>query len=55
MTAAKGNKSYLPSRTCATCGRPFAWRKKWARNWDTVLYCSDRCRKTKPKGRAGIA
>ncbi|MFM9020472.1 MAG: DUF2256 domain-containing protein [Sediminibacterium sp.] len=50
MSTAKGNKSYLPSRICATCGRPFTWRKKWARNWDTVLYCSDRCRQMKKKG-----
>ncbi|WP_255579743.1 DUF2256 domain-containing protein [Deinococcus sp. RIT780] len=23
---------------------PFTWRKKWERDWDQVLYCSDRCR-----------
>ncbi|MDO5648903.1 DUF2256 domain-containing protein [Paracoccus sp. (in: a-proteobacteria)] len=37
-------KSDLPTKICATCGRPFAWRKKWARDWDQVRYCSDRCR-----------
>jgi len=37
-------KQDLPTKTCATCGRPFTWRKKWAKNWDEVLYCSDRCR-----------
>ncbi len=37
-------KADLPSRLCATCGRPFAWRRKWARAWDQVKYCSDRCR-----------
>lgn len=21
------------------------WRKKWARNWEQVLYCSDACRR----------
>ena len=38
------------------CERPFAWRKKWARDWESVRYCSERCRrgargteKTKPK------
>jgi hypothetical protein len=40
-------KATLPSKTCATCGRPFAWRKKWARVWDEVKYCSDRCRGNK--------
>ncbi len=37
-------KSDLPSKPCAACGRPFTWRKKWAKVWDEVLYCSDRCR-----------
>ena len=23
------------------------WRKKWERNWDSVLYCSDACRSLK--------
>ncbi|MFY7849725.1 MAG: DUF2256 domain-containing protein [Bacteroidia bacterium] len=37
-------KSYLPEKICSVCGRPFAWRKKWARDWEQVKYCSDRCR-----------
>ncbi|MCO6049085.1 DUF2256 domain-containing protein [Mesorhizobium sp. RP14(2022)] len=37
-------KSDLPSKPCRHCGRPMAWRKAWARNWNEVLYCSDRCR-----------
>ena len=37
-------KADLPTKVCAACGRPFAWRKKWARDWDVVRYCSDRCR-----------
>jgi hypothetical protein len=44
----KGNKSYLPSKDCASCGLPFSWRKKWARNWGDVKYCSARCRANKP-------
>jgi len=27
-------KSDLPQKTCITCGRPYAWRKKWAKVWD---------------------
>jgi hypothetical protein len=27
-------KSELPQKPCATCGRPFSWRRKWARVWD---------------------
>jgi hypothetical protein len=37
-------KSDLPQKTCATCGKPFTWRKKWEKVWDEVRYCSDRCR-----------
>nr|WP_199534993.1 DUF2256 domain-containing protein [Shimia thalassica] len=40
-------KSDLPQKTCVTCGRPFAWRKKWAKVWDEVKYCSERCRWTR--------
>lgn len=39
----------LPTRTCASCGRPFAWRRKWKRVWEEVRYCSDRCRRTRLK------
>jgi hypothetical protein len=45
-------KADLPSKVCARCGLPFAWRKKWARDWDEVHYCSDRCRSSK-KGATG--
>jgi hypothetical protein len=37
-------KGDLPQKPCAACGRPFAWRKKWAAVWDEVRFCSDRCR-----------
>ncbi|WP_308917389.1 DUF2256 domain-containing protein [Jannaschia sp. LMIT008] len=37
-------KGDLPHKDCAACGRPFAWRRKWAKVWDEVRYCSDRCR-----------
>jgi hypothetical protein len=43
-------KSSLPQKTCATCGKPFTWRKKWERVWDEVRYCSDRCRSAKKSG-----
>jgi hypothetical protein len=38
-------KPHLPTKTCRVCGRPFAWRKKWARDWERVVYCSERCRR----------
>ena len=44
----KGNKKEnLPSKVCGICSKPFSWRKKWEKNWDSVIYCSDRCRTTK--------
>ncbi|MEM7777047.1 MAG: DUF2256 domain-containing protein [Pseudomonadota bacterium] len=42
-------KCDLPTKVCVTCGRPFSWRKKWARVWNEVRYCSDRCRKERPR------
>ena len=43
----KGNKQSLPSKLCAVCGRTMTWRKAWAKNWESVLYCSDACRAKK--------
>ncbi|MCL6526452.1 DUF2256 domain-containing protein [Meiothermus granaticius] len=41
----EGFKQRLPIKVCSRCGRPFQWRKRWARNWDQVRYCSERCRR----------
>ena len=32
-------------KPCAVCGRRITWRAKWARDWDQVRWCSDRCRR----------
>ena len=32
-------------KPCSVCGRTMTWRRKWARNWDEVKYCSDACRR----------
>ncbi|MCR9270258.1 MAG: DUF2256 domain-containing protein [Henriciella sp.] len=40
-------KQNLPSKLCPVCDRPFNWRKKWERNWDEIVYCSERCRRAK--------
>ncbi|MDB3953579.1 DUF2256 domain-containing protein [Alphaproteobacteria bacterium] len=37
-------KTDLPTKLCIVCHQPFAWRKKWARDWVNVKYCSERCR-----------
>ncbi|MBA1289415.1 DUF2256 domain-containing protein [Pseudomonas japonica] len=44
-------KSELPTKDCAACNRPFSWRKKWARCWDDVRYCSERCKRHKGDNR----
>ena len=40
-------KQNLPEKICCTCERPFSWRKKWAKEWDNVKYCSKKCRTKK--------
>ena len=45
-------KSELPSKVCPVCGLPFTWRKKWERNWDSVTYCSERCRRNKTNNKS---
>ena len=59
MKSGKGTtvaKQNLPEKVCATCGRPFVWRKKWARAWDDIRYCFERCRRNKNGGsiRSGL-
>ncbi len=49
------SKGDLPQKVCATCARPFAWRKKWARDWDNVRFCSERCRRGTAKRAGGGA
>jgi len=40
-------KNGFPPNICATCGLPFEWRKKWARDWENVKYCSEKCKSAK--------
>ncbi|WP_457858328.1 DUF2256 domain-containing protein [Psychrobacter pulmonis] len=42
-------KVNLPQKICRVCQRPFTWRKKWEKDRDSVLYCSERCRRCKDK------
>lgn len=46
-----GNKAGLPTKPCVACGRPMSWRKRWAKNWAEVKFCSDACR----RGKVGAA
>lgn len=40
-----GYPSEMSEKYCASCGRRMTWRKKWARDWENVRYCSDGCRR----------
>ncbi|MBS7538092.1 DUF2256 domain-containing protein [Ancylobacter lacus] len=46
-------KAHFPQKTCTICARPFVWRKKWARVWETIETCSDRCRGEARRRRIG--
>jgi len=37
------------TKTCVVCNRPMTWRRKWARTWDQVKYCSNACRRNRLK------
>ncbi|NBU31654.1 MAG: DUF2256 domain-containing protein [Actinobacteria bacterium] len=39
-------KNNIPPKVCLNCGRLFEWRKKWAKDWDSVKYCSQRCKRS---------
>ena len=43
------------ARDCLHCKRVMTWRKKWEKNWDTVIYCSDSCRKQAAQNRRRVS
>jgi len=43
----KPAKAHLPEKICPVCVRPFSWRRKWAKDWDQVRYCSEACKRAK--------
>jgi hypothetical protein len=49
-----GGRQGKPRKTCVTCGREFEWRKKWERDWERVVHCSERCARG-PERAAGQA
>jgi hypothetical protein len=42
-------KLNLPKKICKTCKLEFTWRKKWKKDWDNVLYCSEKCKRNSIK------
>ncbi len=51
MAPVPRTKNGFEPKSCAVCQRPFEWRKKWARDWESVKYCSQACRDKGPKSR----
>lgn len=41
----KDKPGHREDKVCRSCGRAFSWRKKWERDWESVRYCSDGCRR----------
>ena len=35
------------TKVCARCGREIEYRAKWARDWDRVKYCGEKCRRAR--------
>jgi hypothetical protein len=53
--ARQRSKADLPRKNCLVCGLPFTWRKKWAKCWDDVKYCSERCRRRRATAKDSVA
>ena len=53
MAAVPRTKNGFAPKVCATGERPFEGRKKWARDWESVKYCSQACRDRGPQSSKG--
>ena len=40
-------KKNVRKKECPVCVREFSWSKKLDKNWDSMVYCSDQCRRIK--------
>lgn len=49
------NNSVRESKVCPVCNRSFENRKRWSSRgiWNQIVYCSDKCRRTKLAKRGG--
>ncbi|GAC96202.1 hypothetical protein PHSY_003782 [Pseudozyma hubeiensis SY62] len=47
-STSKVSLSDLNPKSCLTCGRVITPRAKWAKDWNGIKYCSDRCRSSRP-------
>ena len=44
LSSKRYRKSDILQKICLSCGRPFAWRKKWSQVWAEMKTCSVRCK-----------
>ena len=40
-------KKNVRKKECPVCEREFSWTKKLDKNWESMVYCSDQCRRVK--------
>ena len=40
-------KKNIRKKECPVCEREFSWTKKLDKNWESMVYCSDQCRRVK--------
>jgi len=48
------NKDSTETKLCVSCGRKFAYQKRWEKNWADVRYCSKSCRQDKFEKRDAV-
>jgi hypothetical protein len=54
-TSQSGNPRKPDNKLCKVCGGTIQWRRRLARNWHEVKYCSASCRRTSvANARTGI-
>jgi hypothetical protein len=44
-TSQSGNPRKPDNKSCTVCGGTIQWRRRLARNWHEVMYCSASCRR----------
>lgn len=46
---AQKNLDTPKTKSCVRCGRRMTFRRRWAKNWSQIKYCSDQCRNSGSK------
>lgn len=48
-------KPDILKKRCPCCGRHFTWRKKFAKVWGQMVYCSTTCKATQQMDNSPVA